>query len=252
MTLRHFFTQKEGAMSKRTIERVHSVSAWSGMVLALTIGLIVTPVAGRANEASDAKALVDQAEITLKNFLNDPDMKWFASHLQAAKGVYIVPKLMKGAFIFGVEGGNGVMLARDEKSGAWSEPVFYETSAASFGLQAGAQSSEAVVLIMTPKAVDSLLGNKIKLGADGSVAIGPKGGGADTNLTADFVTFTRAKGLYAGVSFDGASIRARDDLNAAYFGGDVRPSDIIIARKAKPNPHSKELHAMLGTAMAKQ
>ena len=239
-------------MSKRTIERVHSVSAWSGMVLALTIGLIVTPVAGRADEASDAKALVDQAEITLKNFLNDPDMKWFASHLQAAKGVYIVPKLMKGAFIFGVEGGNGVMLARDEKSGAWSEPVFYETSTASFGLQAGAQSSEAVVLIMTPKAVDSLLANKIKLGADGSVAIGPKGGGADTNLTADFVTFTRAKGLYAGVSFDGASIRTRDELNAAYHGQDLRPSDIIIAHKAKPNPNSKELHAMLATAMAKQ
>jgi lipid-binding SYLF domain-containing protein len=239
-------------MSKRTIERVHPVSAWSGMVLALTIGLIVTPVAGWADEASDAKALVDQAEITLKNFLNDPDMKWFASHLQAAKGVYIVPKLMKGAFIFGVEGGNGVVLARDEKSGAWSEPVFYETSTASFGLQAGAQSSEAVVLIMTPKAVDSLLANKIKLGADGSVAIGPKGGGADTNLTADFVTFTRAKGLYAGVSFDGASIRTRDELNAAYHGQDLRPSDIIIAHKAKPNPNSKELHAMLATAMAKQ
>lgn len=239
-------------MSKRTIERVHPVFAWAGMVLALTIGLIVTPVAGLADEASDAKALVDQAETTLKNFMNDPDMKWFASHLQEAKGVFIVPKLTKGAFIFGVEGGNGVVLARDEKTGTWSEPVFFETSAASFGLQAGAQSSEAVMLIMTPKAVDSLLANKFKLGADGSVAIGPKGGGADTNLTADFVTFTRAKGLYAGVSFDGASIRTRDDLNAAYFGEDVRPSDIIVAHKAKPNPHSKELHAMLGKAMAKQ
>ena len=130
--------------------------------------------------------------------MNDPDMKWFGSHLQEAKGVYIVPKLTKGAFIFGVEGGNGVVLAREDKSGGWSEPVFYETSAASFGLQAGAQSSEAVVLIMTPKAVDSLMANKIKLGADGNAGLGPKGGGADTNLTADFVTFTRAKGLYAG------------------------------------------------------
>jgi SH3 domain-containing YSC84-like protein 1 len=96
--------------------------------------------------------------------------------------------------------------------------------------------------------VDSLLANKIKLGADGSVAIGPKGEGADANLTADFITFTRAKGLYAGVSFDGALIRARDELNAAYYGKDVRPSDIIIAQKVKPNPDSKELHTMLGTA----
>lgn len=214
---------------------------------ALIALLLCAPALGLADDAGDAKNIINQAENTLKNFMNDPDMKWFGSHLQGAKGVYIVPKLTKGAFIFGVEGGNGVVLARDDKGG-WSEPVFYETSAASFGLQAGAQSSEAVVLIMTSKAVDSLMANKIKLGADGSVAIGPKGGGADTNLMTDFVTFTRAKGLYAGVSFDGASIRSRDELNAAYYGQDVRPSDIIIARKAKPNPHSKELHAMLKTA----
>lgn len=222
------------------------------MSAALIALLLCGPGRGLADDVGDAKNIVNQAEATLKNFMNDPDMKWFGSHLQEAKGVYIVPKLTKGAFIFGVEGGNGVVRAREDKSGAWSAPVFYETSAASFGLQAGAQSSEAVVLIMTPKAVDSLMANKIKLGADGSVAIGPKGMGADTNLTADFVTFTRAKGLYAGVSFDGASIRSRDELNAAYYGQDVRPSDIIIAHKAKPNPNSKELQAMLGTAIAKQ
>jgi len=237
-------------MKKAAIDCVHRIVACAGVIAALTLGLVMTPIPILADDASDAKGLIDQAENTLKNFMNDPDMKWFGKHLQEAKGVYIVPKLTKGAFIFGVEGGNGVVLARDEKGG-WSEPVFYETSAASFGLQAGAQSQEAILLIMTPKAVDSLLANKIKLGADGSVAIGPKGEGADTNLTADFVTFTRAKGLYAGVSFDGALIRARDELNAAYYGQDVRPSDIIIAHKAKPNPHSKELHGMLGTA-AKQ
>ena len=239
-------------MKQAAIDCVHRIVACAGVIAALTLGLVMTPIPILADDASDAKALIDQAEITLKNFMNDPDMKWFGSHLQEAKGVFIVPKLTKGAFIFGVEGGNGVMLARDEKTGTWSEPVFYETSAASFGLQAGAQSSEAVMLIMTPKAVDSLLANKLKLGADGSVAIGPKGGGADTNLMTDFVTFTRAKGLYAGVSFDGASIRTRDDLNAAYYGEDVRPADIIIAHKAKPNPNSKELHAMLATAAAKQ
>jgi SH3 domain-containing YSC84-like protein 1 len=237
-------------MKQAATDCVHRIVACAGVIAALTLGLVMTPIPILADDASDAKGLIDQAENTLKNFMNDPDMKWFGRHLQEAKGVYIVPKLTKGAFIFGVEGGNGVVLARDEKGG-WSEPVFYETSAASFGLQAGAQSQEAVLLIMTPKAVDSLLANKIKLGADGSVAIGPKGEGADTNLTADFVTFTRAKGLYAGVSFDGALIRARDELNAAYYGQDVRPSDIIIAHKAKPNPHSKELHAMLGTAAKK-
>jgi lipid-binding SYLF domain-containing protein len=217
-------------------------------VIGVVMVLLCAPTSGVADDKGDAKTIVDQAETTLKDFLNDPDMKWFGSHLKDAKGVYIVPKLTKGAFIFGVEGGNGVVLARNDKGGTWSEPVFYETSAASFGLQAGVQSQEAIVLIMTPKAVDSLLANKVKLGADGSVAIGPKGMGADTNLTADFVTFTRAKGLYAGVSFDGASIRARNELNAAYYGEEARPSDIIIKQTVKPNPNSKELHALLAAA----
>jgi lipid-binding SYLF domain-containing protein len=221
------------------------------LIAALILLLFCATGQSSADDAGDAKKIVDQAEATLKNFMGDPDMKWFASHLKDAKGVLIVPKLAKGAFIFGVEGGNGVMLARDEKGNAWSEPVFYETSAISFGLQAGAQSQEAIVLIMTSKGVDSLLSNKVNLGIDGSVAIGPKGMGTDMDLMSDFVTFTRAKGLFAGVSFDGASIRTRDDLNTAYFGENVRPSDIVVAHKAKPNPNSKELHAMLGT-VAKQ
>ena len=223
------------------------------VIAALIVLLLCAPGRGLADDAADAKALVDQAEVTLKNFMNDPDMKWFASHLQEAKGILILPKLIKGAFLFGLEGGNGLMLARDEKTGAWSEPAFYETSTASFGLQAGGQSSEAILLINTQKAVDSLLANKIKFGVDGSVAIGPKGSGADTSPTADFVTFSRAKGLFAGVSFDGASVRTKDEYNSAYYGGDVRPSDIIVARKAKPNPSSKELHALLAaTATPKQ
>jgi len=220
------------------------------VLAAVIVLLLCSPGRGLADDISEAKGIIGQADITLKNFMNDPDMKWFGGHLQEAKGLYIVPKLTKGAFIFGVEGGNGVVLARDEK-GAWSEPVFYEASAASFGLQAGAQSSEAVILIMTAKGVDSLLANKVKLGADGSVAIGPKGMGAETNFKTDFVTFTRAKGLYAGVSFDGASIRTRDDLNAAYYGEDIRPADIIIAHKGKPNANSKDLHHTLATASAK-
>jgi lipid-binding SYLF domain-containing protein len=237
-------------MKQIATDRMHRGLAAAGLIAGLAVGMALMPLPALADDANDAQAIINQSEATLKNFLSDPDMKWFGNHLQEAKGVYIVPKLTKGAFIFGVEGGNGVLLARDEK-GAWSEPVFYETSAASFGLQAGAQSSEAVVLIMTAKGVDSLLANKVKLGADGSVAIGPKGMGADTNLKTDFVTFTRAKGLYAGVSFDGASIRSRDELNSAYYGQDVRPADIIIAHKAKPNPHSKELQAMLAKPEAK-
>ena len=237
-------------MKRSATNIIQRVGAHVGFIAVLLALLLCAPGRGLADDASEAKKLIDQAEATLKNFMNDPDIQSFRKNLQGAAGVYIVPKLAKGAFIFGIEGGNGVLLARDEK-GAWSEPVFYETSAASFGLQAGAQSQEAVLLIMSPKGMDRLLSSTVKLGVDGTVAIGPKGGGAQGTF-ADFVTFTRAKGLYAGVSFDGASIRTRDDLNAAYFGEDVRPSDIIIAHKAKPNPNSKKLQAMLATAGTKR
>ena len=220
--------------------------------MAALLCLLYAPGWSSADDASDANKIVDQAETTLNNFLKDPDMRWFASHLQEAKGIFILPRLTKGAFVFGLEGGNGIMLARDEQTGTWSEPVFYEASAVSFGLQAGVDFEEAIVLIKTPKAVDSVMAGKLSLGVDGSVATGPKGMGARTNITTDFVTFTRAKGLYAGVSFDGVSIRTRDDLNASYYGQDVRPSDIVIARKPKPNPNSKELHALLATANVKQ
>ena len=88
---------------------------------------------------------------------------------------------------------------------------------------------------MTPNGMDRLLSSTVKLGVDGSVAIGPKGSGAQGTL-ADFVTFTRAKGLYAGVSFDGASIRTRDDLNAAYFGEDVVPLILLLRIRRNPIP----------------
>ena len=168
-------------MKRSATDIIQRVGAHVGFIAVLLALLLCAPGRGLADDASEAKKLIDQAEATLKNFMNDPDIQSFRKNLQVAAGVYIVPKLAKGAFIFGVEGGNGVLLARDEKTGAWSEPLFYETSAVSFGLQAGAQSQEAILLIMTPKGMDRLLSSTVKLGVDGSVAIGPKGGGAAGN-----------------------------------------------------------------------
>jgi lipid-binding SYLF domain-containing protein len=173
---------------------------------------------------------------------------------QESQGVYIVSKRLKGAFIFGVEDGNGVFLSRNETTGAWSEPAFFEMSSASFGLQAGAQSQEAVLLVISPKGVESILTSTVKLGVDGSVAVGPKGMGAEgstaPNLSADFVTFPHSKGLYAGLSLAGAMIRTRDELHAAFYGEKVRPTDILVTQKVKHNQASKGLQATLTEAVA--
>jgi lipid-binding SYLF domain-containing protein len=205
-----------------------------------------------AEEMKETDQILNQAAATWQNFMQDPEMSGFRDHVKHAKGVLIIPRLMKGAFLLGVEGGNGVLFVRDENTEVWSEPAFYETSTASFGLQAGAESSEAILIVQTVKGIESLLSNSFKLGGDVSAAVGTKGSGMEgstsANLGKDFVTYSRSKGLFAGASFEGASIRTRDDLNKAYYGSAVRPSDIVLVRTIQANPSSKQLRDAVVTA----
>jgi lipid-binding SYLF domain-containing protein len=245
---------KEVVMNKTAVRFLRlATRPWYALAM-VVVGLwISAPHFSRAAEGSEARALINQADVTLKNFLMDPDMTSFKDALSRSRAIYIMPKLVKGAFVFGVEGGNGILLARDEKTGAWSQPLFYETSAGSFGLQAGAQSQEAIMLVMTTKGVESLLTSNVKLGVDGAVAMGPKGigskGSTTPNFNADYLTFARAQGLFAGVSFDGAVVRIRDPLNAAFYGEGVRPTDVVIARNVRSNPYSRVLHDRLTAAV---
>jgi len=161
----------------------------------------------------------------------------------------IFPQVIKGGFIWGGSGGTGVFLARDEKTGHWSEPAFYTIGSVTFGLQIGGEASEVVMLAMTQKAINSLLSSSFKLGGEASVALGPVGGGAKAqadipSVTADFLTFAKAKGLYAGLNLEGAVVAVRDGLNASYCGRDVRPADIIV-KHAVRNKGVDELRAIL-------
>jgi len=205
-------------------------------------------------QRQEAETIMTQATMTWQNFMQDPDLSSFRSHVKDAKGILIFPRLFKGAFLFGVEGGNGVLFVRDEKTGSWSEPAYYEISSASFGVQAGVEQSEATMIVQTVKGIESLLSSTVKLGADASAVIGPKGSGIEgatsMSMGKDFVTYARTKGVFAGISVEGASVRTRDDLNAAYYGPSVRPSDIVLIRNVKPNPRSQVLRQAIfnGTA----
>ena len=216
---------------------------------AMIIGLPQWTAAENLQEKAkeqEARAIINHATSTWQNFMQDPDMSGFRAHVKGGQGVLIFPRLMKGAFVLGAEGGNGVLLVRHEKTGSWSEPVFYEISSASFGLQAGMETSETILVIQTVKGIESLLKNTIKLGTDVSAAIGPRGGGIEgvtaMSIGMDFVTYARTKGIYAGVSIEGASIATRDDLNKAYYGFAVTPSDIVLLRNVKSHPQSQVLH----------
>ena len=219
------------------------------VVAAVLVGLAIAWAAPA--EAVKQQGLVDKARITLDSFTGDPQMTWLRTHLKDVKGVLITPELLKGAFIVGGSGGSGVLLARDEKTGTWTEPAFYSMGAASLGFQIGGQKAEVILMIMNRKALESLYTSSVKLGGDFSVAAGPVGVGAATKgVTATIISYARTKGAFAGVSLEGAVVKVSDRGNSDYYGKPVRPVDIFVTRSVS-NPGSAELRASLTRAERK-
>ncbi|HWR72538.1 MAG TPA: lipid-binding SYLF domain-containing protein, partial [Nitrospirota bacterium] len=162
-------------------------------------------------------------------------------------GVVIFPRVIKAGFIWGGSGGHGVLVARDEKGSGWSQPVFYSVGSVSYGLQIGGEEAEVIMLAMNKKAIDSLLASSFKFGGDVAVAAGPHGAGAKRILNADFISFARTRGLYAGLNFEGSAVKVRDDLNKTYYGREVRPVQVIVERSVS-NPASERLLAAVRKA----
>jgi lipid-binding SYLF domain-containing protein len=211
-------------------------------------------VPASADDNQDATQLVEKARLTVESFISDENMGAFRDLVKRAQGVFISPQLLKGAFIIGASGGSGVFLVRDKKTGQWTGPAFYTIGGASFGLQIGGEASEVILLAMTHRGVTSFLGNIIKLGADAGVAAGPVGIGvsaATANLSADILSFSRSKGLYGGVSLDGAVVGVRGSLNEAYYGKKVSPSDILILHGVTNPQASGLIKAVAKSAMEK-
>ena len=227
----------------------------SALVLAIfAVGILISSyTSAMAADRERVQLLVDKARITLKDFMTDPNFAWLHEHIRNAKGVLIFPQVIKGGFIWGGSGGTGVFLARDPRTGNWSEPAFYTIGSVTFGLQIGGEAAQVVMLAMTPKAIDSLLSSSFKLGGDVSVALGPVGAGAKAGadiptVTGDFISFAKTKGLYAGLNLEGAVVGVRDNLNQAYYGRNVTPADIIVAHKVYNGGAEKLRQVLKGTA----
>jgi lipid-binding SYLF domain-containing protein len=210
----------------------------AGLALAAaTVSLSFTPL---AQAQAEQQQLVDRAQATLQNFLRDPDMSWLQKNISRAKAVLIAPEVVKAGFIIGGSGGRAVLVAHDSGSKDWRGPVFYTLATASVGFQAGVAASENVTLVMTEKGLNTLLAPSVKLGGDASVAAGPVGAGASSDVTTDFVSFARSKGVYGGLNLDGTVITANGDWNKAYYGKDVLAPDILVRGSVK-NPKAGNL-----------
>jgi SH3 domain-containing YSC84-like protein 1 len=232
------------------VSRPFGVSWGTAVILLMLALLVATAHPSAADDALEARQLAEKAQLTIESFATDSNMEAMRDQLAKARGVFIAPQVLRGAFIIGASGGSGVLLARDDKTKKWSEPAFYTIGGVSFGLQAGGEASEVVLLVMTERGVSAMLGSNVKLGADASVAVGPVGagvGGATAALSADIISFSRAKGVYGGVSLDGSVIAVREGWNSAYYGKSVNPTDILV-RQTVSNPQSASLIAAVTKA----
>jgi len=202
-----------------------------------------------SDPAADERSLVNDAERAVTAFRGDADFSRAVTMMEDAEAVAVLPSVVKGAFLIGAEGGNGVLLARTPSG--WSDPAFITVAEASFGLQAGAQASDMLLIVRTQEGLEALLSDRVKLGGDVSVAVGPMGAGVSgnttTNLDADIVAFADARGLFGGAALEGAYVSQRDDRNADYYGRPLTASQVLQGRRATPQSANR-LKVTLGGA----
>ena len=187
--------------------------------LAAAVTLTALVFAAPAAQASDKSELLHDANATINNLKHDPAFGTARTMLQNARAVYIVPKLVKGGFIFGAEGVDGVLLRRTGHG--WSEPKYYSMGSASFGLQAGLEQAELVFIINSDAALAGIEHGNFKLGAGAGLTVVNLSSGAEGATTAhggDIVVWTSGSGAYAGLTFNGSVISPDKDMNEAPAG----------------------------------
>jgi lipid-binding SYLF domain-containing protein len=186
----------------------------SGLVIALALAAASTSIPAQA--ASDTAQLLRDADQTVTNLKHDPSFDIARGMIKNARAVYIVPKLVKGGFIFGAEGGDGVLLVHT--SHGWGSPKFYGMGSASFGLQVGLEQAQLVFIINSERALKGIEQGDFKIGGQGGITVATLSGGAEGDTTlhgGDIVVWTSATGAYGGLTFNGSVIKADTDENAA-------------------------------------
>ncbi len=222
-------------------------------VLALMAALaLATPLTacshGPSGVVTEQTQMVQRAATTVERLRRDPQWQNNLTKLLAnARAVLVVPDLTKGGFLLGAEYGTGILLTHDGQ-GRWSGPAFYSVASGSLGLQIGLQNAEAMFVIMTDGGLRAVMENRFKAGADAGVALAHVGAGAEaattTNGGSDIYSFSRAVGLYGGATLEGSGILPRHTWNAAYYGGNPSPDDIVI-RRSVDSPQAGRLKDLL-------
>lgn len=202
--------------------------------------------AGTNREATDDR--LDHAGSVLHEIMAAPDKGIPEEVLEHAKCVAVVPHMLKGGFVFGAENGRGVATCRT--GDGWSAPMFFAITGGSWGLQIGIEGVDLVMIIQNERGMKQLLSSKFELGADASAAAGPVGRHASANtdwkMDAEILTYSRAKGAFAGLTLNGASIRHDEDSTRAIYGHDVSNDRILKGEVSMPGSAHSFLDAVRG------
>jgi len=212
-------------------------------IIACAVCYVVAAASVHASDFGKPEELVAKSTTVYRSFMADPNMSWFHNNVDKARGIFIVPQMLRGGFIVGGSGGSGVLIAQDIRTARWSYPAFYTIGSVSLGFQVGADASEIILMIMTDKGLEAMLSTEFKLGADIAVAAGPVGATAKAQ-TADILAFGRSKGAFGGLSIEGALIKPRDQWNQQYYQQAVRPVDILL-KQSVSNPDADPLRNVL-------
>jgi lipid-binding SYLF domain-containing protein len=213
------------------------------ILIIATLGLLATLTAV-ASDREDDVSRTDKSAQVFREIMNTPDQGIPQDLLNSAKCIAIIPGDVKFAFIFGGSYGRGLATCRTGHG--WSAPMFVAIDGGSVGYQIGGSSTDIIMLFMNDQALQSLLSDKFKLGADASVAAGPVGrsatAGTDLKLNAEILSYSRAKGVFAGVSLDGAVMQTDESGDKAMYGNDVDRHQILNGKVAVPRSARPLLH----------
>ena len=212
------------------------------LLVSFCLVLITLPVWG-ASKADDEETLRNAATV-LQAMLSTNDVP--RALLEKADCIMILPSVKKFAVGIGGTGGRGPISCREGSNytGRWSPPAMYEIGGASAGFQVGGKSSDIVIAIMVPTAVEKVLTGKVKVGSDVSAAAGPGASAGTLSSTADMLTYSRSSGVFAGVSLDGASLNPDSKANERLYGKEVSAKE-IVSGSVKPTPAGSSLSSLL-------
>jgi lipid-binding SYLF domain-containing protein len=221
---------------------------YAGFLIPVLFLSLLLPAAQAAASVKESTRVESAIEV-MDKIMEIPEKAIPPTLLANAQGIAIIPGVIKVGLILGGQYGNGVLLVRG-KDGNWSNPVFVTLMSGSVGWQIGAQATDFVIVFKSPRSVEGIMKGKYILGADAAVAAGPVGRRAeastDVELKAEIYSYSRSRGLFAGISLEGSSLQIDHESNAAFYGkGDVRPSAVLEGKEVKAPPDAEKLKATL-------